>query len=425
MPASFTYAAVYLAEAVCQTPLRTGGTDGNPEQILRDRDGTAFLQGASLAGALRGWLQTSQDQSAVSSLFGSQNGGGHLIVSDAVFDPESEQTIRPRLRIDPKTAAGDPGGKFDMAHINAGAVLHFSLTWLGFPADAKQELSLVEQMLAALDAGDILLGAQKTNGFGRLSLFVKKRVFDLTDAGDRKCWLADEREGMLLTLPKPKQRQGVLFTVQGRTSNLLVKTAPAQYKNDQGKFRSYTPNLSESGQALLPGSSIKGPVLARANYIARFLSLDSGFVDHCFGRQAAAGDNGLPGLVRFEDAALTGQKKKISRVRIDRFTGGVFQGGLFTEEPVCSDLALRIAAADEPALCSLLLYALRDLGLGLYSLGSGWAIGRGQIDVQVIQAESPDGRKAVLRFDGQGNIAQEDPSGLFQAWREGLEAQRV
>lgn len=56
MPASFTYAAVYLAEAVCQTPLRTGGTDGNPEQILRDRDGTAFLQGTSLAGALRGWL---------------------------------------------------------------------------------------------------------------------------------------------------------------------------------------------------------------------------------------------------------------------------------------------------------------------------------------------------------------------------------
>ncbi len=148
-------------------------------------------------------------------------------------------------------------------------------------------------------------------------------------------------------------------------------------------------------------------------------------MDHCFGRQAAVGDNGLPGLIHFEDAALTEQKKKVSRVRIDRFTGGVVRGGLFTEEPFCSDLTLRITATDEPALCSLLLFALRDLGLGLYSLGGGWAIGRGQIDVQVIQAESPNGRKAVLRFDGQGNIAQEDPSGLFQARREELEAMRI
>lgn len=131
-----------------------------------------------------------------------------------------------------------------MAHINAGAVLHFSLTWLGFPADAKQELPLVEQMLAALDAGDILLEAQKTNGFGRLSLSVKKRVFDLTDPGDRKCWLADQLEGMPLTLPKPKQRQEVLFTVQGRTGNLLVKTAPAQYKRPGGIPQLY----AESGR---------------------------------------------------------------------------------------------------------------------------------------------------------------------------------
>ena len=43
MEAVFTYAAVYQAEAVCRTPLRTGGTDGDPEQVLRSRNGQAFV----------------------------------------------------------------------------------------------------------------------------------------------------------------------------------------------------------------------------------------------------------------------------------------------------------------------------------------------------------------------------------------------
>lgn len=424
LTATFTYAVVYQVQAVCQTPLRTGGTDGNPEQVLRDRNGTPFLQGSSLSGALRGWLEAGPDQSCTKTIFGDQDSGGHLIVSDAVFEEGVEQYTRPRLRIDPKTAAGDPGGKFDMAHIGAGAKLHFSLTWLGFPEDAKQELPVVEQMLAAMDAGDILLGAQKSNGFGRLSIAVRKSAFDMPDAKDRERWLADDLDSKPLSLPKLERRQEIIFTVRGRADNLLVKSAPARYQPSEGESRSYTPNLTEGNRALLPGSSIKGPVRARAAYIAKLLRVDEEFVEHCFGRDARDEDNGLPGLIRFEDAVLSNQKKKISRIRIDRFTSGVFRGGLFTEEPVSTDLTLRLTAPCEPSLCGLLLYALRDLGLGLYGLGSGWAIGRGVIAVRSIQAETPDGQKAALTFDRQDTISIEDPSGLFQAWLAELEGLR-
>ena len=53
MAATYTYAVRYEAEARCSTPLRTGGSDGDTEQILRSCDGTALLQGSSIAGALR------------------------------------------------------------------------------------------------------------------------------------------------------------------------------------------------------------------------------------------------------------------------------------------------------------------------------------------------------------------------------------
>lgn len=422
MDARFTYAAVYQVEAVCRTPLRTGGVDGDPERVLRRRDGAAFIQGSSLAGALRGWLVSESEPSMAEALFGSQGQTGHIIVTDGVFQEDADQQTRPRLRIDNAAAVGDNGGKFDVAHMARGSKLRFSLIWMGKPG-GKAELAMVERMLSAVDAGAIRLGAQKSNGFGQLSLTVNRRVFDMMDPSDREAWLADRWEGEAISLPRLEQTREVSFTVTGQADKILVKTAPVSADRESGNG-AYTPNLSEGGRALLPASSVRGAVRARAEYISRVLGLQAAFIDRYFGRGARDGDNGLPGLVRFEDGELLGEKKKISRIHIDRFTGGVQRGGLFTEEPISADLTLRLTAPEEPALCGLLLYALRDLGLGLYNLGSGWAIGRGLVAVEEIRAIMQDGESVVLRFDGQGGIIRDDPCGLADRWMTALEEAR-
>lgn len=423
MGVTATMAAVYQVEAECRTPLRTGGTEGDPERVLRDRDGAAFLQGSSLAGAFRGWLEAAGDRTMADSLLGSAEQTGRLILSDGRFDVGANQYTRPRLRIDPKSATGEDGGKFDVAHMGRGSRLRFSLIWMGGPEERDRELAAVERLLSALDAGAIRLGAQKSNGFGQLSLTVKRGLFDLTEEEERRAWLADQWDGEPLKLNPFKLDSGVRFTVTGQADNLLVKTAPVTGERDEQQG-AYTPNLSEGGQALLPGSSIKGAVRARAEYIANVLKLGSEFTEQYFGRDAGAGDNGLPGLVQFEDALLSSDcKKKVRRIRIDRFTGGVQRAGLFTEEPISTKLELHMTAPEEPALCGLLLYALRDLGLGLYNLGSGWAIGRGQVAVEGIRATTSDGRSAALSF-GEGGLTQDDPSGLLAGWLTALEEVR-
>ena len=88
MAATYTYAVRYEAEARCSTPLRTGGSDGDTEQILRSWDGTALLQGSSIAGALREHL-AALDPDMAEKLFGSQKQSGRLIVSDGVFDADA------------------------------------------------------------------------------------------------------------------------------------------------------------------------------------------------------------------------------------------------------------------------------------------------------------------------------------------------
>ena len=43
--------------------------------------------------------------------------------------------------------------------------------------------------LGAFNSGEIRLGAQKSNGFGRLTLCVRKRSYDLMNEADRAAWI--------------------------------------------------------------------------------------------------------------------------------------------------------------------------------------------------------------------------------------------
>lgn len=441
MKATFWYAARYRVEARCLSPLRTGGTDGDPETVLTGPDGVCFVQGSSLAGAFRGWLEADGEYTALTEpLFGSQKGGGSLIVSDGRFDAGAQVSTRPRLRINAATGSADPGGKFDLAQVNAGAAFRFELVWLG-QEEAPEQLQAVEAMLATMDAGQIRLGAQKNNGFGKVGLTVTRQCYDMRRPEDRAAWLDGVDQGRPLALPEAAPDRRVCFTLTGQIDGLLVKSSVRRLKeerkdkqetdeNKKGKDKgSCTPNLTEDKVAVLPGSSIKGAVRAQAERIAESIGLDGGLVAGLFGDAPGTGtEQGRAGRVLVEELRLNkAQKRQISRIRINRFTGGVIRQGLMTEEPLSTPVRLELSVRRGNAMeYALLLYALRDLGLGLYNLGSGGAIGRGYVDVSQIEVAGPEGERAVLRFDGERRCRLDDPDGLvacwMQAWREARQA---
>lgn len=413
MSATFFYAVRYLANGICETPLRVGAADGELETVLTDADGTAFVPGSSLAGAMRSWLEASKWSGLAEALFGSQKRQGSLMFSDARFAADAPRAMRPRLRICGERGSADAGGKFDVAQVSAGAKFAFALTWLGREL-SEDELAATEDMLAALNSGCIQLGAQKSNGFGRVALKVRKCIYDLRKPAARAAWRSGEEGGDALELPAIQPTGSVAFELYGMADSLLVRAASVEYRGE-GR-QSVVTNLAEGGAPILPASSIKGAVRARAELIARSAGIPERCICELFGRGAEAGDMGVAGSVRFEDVRfLAPRKREISRIRIDRFTGGVIRGGLFTEEPLCGEVRLRLSAPAKPLECALLLYALRDLGLGLYSLGSGSAVGRGYLRVKRLEARCADGRTASLRFDGAGCEAS-DPDGLFENW---------
>ena len=114
------------------------------------------------------------------------------------------------------------------------------------------------------------------------------------------------------------------------------------------------------------------------------------------------------------------KSRQISRIRINKFTGGVIRRGLFTEEPLKSGVTLTITAPqDDICGCALLVYALRDLGLGLYNLGSGGAVGRGYIKVSRIAIACGD-KTADMTFGADG-CKLNDTDNLVSAWLHTLE----
>lgn len=420
MKAQYMTAVRYQVRATCQTPLRTAGADADTESVLRGHDGRAMIQGSSLAGAMREWVTANEGKIMAKALFGSQDAAGSLILSDAVFSAAAKSAVRPRLCIDGETGAAKDGGKFDVMHIETGSTCDFTVTWLGSEENTK-ETEYVERVLAAMNAGQIRLGAQKTNGFGHVALAVRKRTFDLRKAEDRDAWLADKDDAAPLTLGSAHAGKDVIFTLTGMADNLLVK---AEAIETNGGKESWIPNLTEAGSPVIPGSSVKGAVRARATMIADCLGLDEAVLKNVFGcTPSREKEEKTAGKVCFEDVTLAkANKRKISRIRINKFTGGVMRGGLFTEEPISSKVTLAASVPNDcPQGCMLVFYALRDLGMGLYNLGSGWAIGRGFIQGDTLAAQLPDGTRVTASFDKDGTIRLDDPNDIVAAWRKSLE----
>ena len=193
----------------------------------------------------------------------------------------------------------------------------------------------------------------------------------------------------------------------------------------------------DEAQLLIPGTSIRGALRSRASRIARTVLAArdelSTFTSHDLHEQIAAepnlvrymfGSTEYRGAVTVHDCLSSDPGKciEVTHNAIDRWTGGVIDGGLFTEavylgthwEPITIDIDLRqllnnIEAEKGPedreqskpthadyahAAYVLLGLVLAELSAGTLPLGSRSTRGLGQVVVTTIEVEAAN-RKGV------------------------------
>lgn len=428
MKAHYKNVVRYEVTAVCAQPMHIGSGENDGSVLTRESNGIPFIQGTSLAGAFRDYVEQARGDKDAAELFGGrdtslkQNQVSHIVFSEGNFTPEKfSMEMRTRVSICGETgsvnqkklkgAEKTSGQVLDLEYIAKGSEFSFLI----YLFDGSSEI--VKECLAALHKGILTLGGMGTIGCGKVRLAkVTENSYDMSKETDRAAWNGLQADGIqgtgsdILEEIKEIQPENPYYelkatirlktpfliranevereTIQNLLTSEDAKTAPEKLPDAMP----ITVGSGKNVECILPGSSQKGVFRSRMETIAEYLSpdikekLEAAFADRS--------------ICMFEDAVITDQKTKLQpRIHINKLSGGVMYQKLFTEMTVSGKADLRILVAKESGkenalsakqILGLLLYVLRDFQIGAVTMGSGVGIGRGYLEVETVEIADQD-----------------------------------
>ena len=433
------------------------GTGGNgagqdvDDEVLKTKGGQPFIPGTSLAGALRDFM-TAENALGMRLLFGTEVAYERQhnvawqssIRLDDVKLNNVEIVVRDGVSLDEITGTAIEHHKFDYEAVGSGATGKFfaEITQRGIHERYEDAMKEAVDLLAHRLAAGFSLGAHTAKGFGEMYVReLKVYRYDFKNPDHVRAWLGSEEKTEVFVEPEIYERQKgfyakddcVLEAKFALKSSLLVrdyaratevKTAERMDKGTSVQALM----LRENDHWLIPGASIKGALRHRAAEILRKLDIDGALLDRMMGPSLARikakpeekwKSRLLISEARLEDGVVTGLQ---TRVRIDRFTGGKIDTGLFTTAPIWqrekegAALSLRLVLhepkEEERAWqIGLLLLLLKELSTGRLALGGEKSIGRGVLI----------GRGAVLEYGGEKILWDATPGDLTDDQRQKLQ----
>ena len=348
------------------------------------------------------------------------------------------------------------------------------------PAPSESVKKLLEVIVDILKSGTVCLGGRTGSGQGTIQVIEPKlrRTGRTTYAGTLTApadvldaLIGQDKEGTPLplelggwSLEEPARIRINWWSPTGifvAEDDELTKQRKEEARKKDPTANGVTEPLRdpsvpwEEAQLLIPGTSIRGALRSRASRIARTVLAArdelSTFTSHDLHEQIAAepnlvrymfGSTEYRGAVTVHDCLSTkrGKRIEVTHNAIDRWTGGVIDGGLFTEavylgthwDPITIDIDLRqllnnIEAEKGPeakrgpadaneeedssvereqpkpthadyahAAFMLLGLALAELSAGTLPLGSRSTRGLGQVVVTTIEVEGADRERVDL-----------------------------
>ena len=405
MPATFTKALCYRVQFTCVTPMRIGVYRHDKNELLRRNGESVFLPSGSICGAFRAWKD--------SKLFGSHGSPSELIVSDGVFQ-NSKVIYRHRIALKKPssfrfidTGSGIVDSQQAIAVLPCGTTGEFSIVWKG-REDFPGITSIVESYLAALDAGRIQLGAERSNDFGRVKLSVSRGCFDMTDYAQRNAWLQGQWDGTPISLPTISHHTAI-FDVTAAMPKIYIDGAAGQNHSQ------------ENGQQIVPSSSIKGVLRRWCSLIAPVWKASS-IVTSTFGSPYLRKQPVLPAKkLVVTDGTYTNVRElpASNRILVDPVSGSTSAPIQTPPQAISGDLhfQLRIDASQDKAI-GLLLYALRDFGLGMFDLGSNHAIGWGYAQGITVRLSTPSGTGTLSVSNG--TVSLDDPESIIAHYTKNM-----
>ncbi len=462
---------VVKGQIECLAPVHIGcgRAEYSDMDIIRDSEGNVFIPAAGFVGVLRHafhaqfheqiernpslrnfWGYTGKDDGQQSALCCSDL----MLIESA----SAEVVTRDGICIDNTKGIVKNKGKFDFELLERGSRFQLQMEFTFREHDeafVKQTARTIYDLLAS---EQLQIGAKTNNGFGRIGLVEQTaqiHLFDFSHKTHVRHWLTERFADETLVSPETlrklfywqKKRFRIKATLLLKNSLLVRSYAGESKMPDASQLKSGT-------DWVIPGASLKGAIRARAERIANTI-LDEkkaqeimrelfGYVIEEF-KKAKSGDDqtrsatdensnekadlkkAVKGRIKVQEMILPSNafKEELqTRIRVDRFTGGVIEGGLFDSMPVfapAEDKALELLIEIEnydhrkdKDKAGLLLLVLKDLWSGDLAVGGEKNIGRGVL--QGVRTEIDWGEEEKIILEGDLSSLSENEKEKLQGF---------
>ncbi|MBI4854563.1 MAG: hypothetical protein HY819_22420 [Acidobacteria bacterium] len=420
----------------CLSPIHVGSgkSKHSDSDIQFDTIGNPFIPATSFIGVLRHefeelrsefeklepeWEQKFKDFWGYTEKENSQQSA--IFSSDLTFlaDKPAEIFIRDGIRIDNKKGIAQEHSKFDFEVIERDSRFQF---YIELTYHEKNEIFVkisARTIYDLLKKGHIQIGAKTNTGLGKISLLEDKTtvyVFDFSKKKDVFYWLtqnfsqenAISLKDLDLDLARPLSYSNGYFSIITRLklkNSLIVRSYSREPEMPD------TTQLKSKNDFVIPGSSLRGAIRSRAERIARTLDLKNveQIITELFGNvdDKNRSKTATKGKIRIEEINLKENDFKAelqTRIKIDRFTGGVIEGALFDSMPIFAPSKENIVTIEikiqnyKKREAGLLLLVLKDLCSGNLAIGGEKNVGRGVFE-GISTEVSWDKEKIVLEKD--------------------------
>jgi CRISPR/Cas system CSM-associated protein Csm3 (group 7 of RAMP superfamily) len=385
-------------EFVSPALIGSGYGENTDSDIVRDASGNPFLPGSTVAGVLHSLCPF--------ALFGIDDRISPLWVLDSELDGQIIELDG--VALDRETKVALEQKKYDYEAIATGAKFTLRLLLTVRENDnTKNFEDLLKKLIGAVTFSDLSFGAKTRRGFGRVKCnAVSQREFDLSpgDIDMLNEWIAfdwnnaagftpAESESFCADSEKLTVRLKIDGSIMIRDTRNIYEGLGVEEKEPDYK------HISINGKPVIPGTAWAG---AFRSGLYRLLGSRvkknsvTAYLDDVFGFVKENNKKAEVSLITFGASTLEPIDKKtdgyrsITRVKIDRFTGGTADGALFTEKPwFGGETTLEIRYPSErDDIKELLLLAIEGIDKGLIQIGGETAIGRGFLKVLSVNGES-------------------------------------
>lgn len=373
-------------------------------------------------------------------LFGESSGNGAqsaLLCDDIVLD-HGEIGRRDGVAISPDLQTALDEKKYEYQIVESPEVLYINLEiTMRSLYDRDSFIEIMHQIIKGIAIGMIRLGAKTNKGFGRLELAgpIEWDELNFSRAADIVAWLTnsmDFKKQDWQELKTTRELPLASFEIDARfylRDSLLIRAYPDDPQAPDAV------SIRQGARYTLPGTSLMGVIRHRSRKIMKSWGYSEELIEQkmhtLFGHvpdtkpaQKQADENSgacVKGRLLVEEypieaggAGTSIQDILQTRIKIDRFTGGTFEGALIQEMPLYqTDFSptIRIRMMLPPECqdweAKVLLLVLKDLWTGDLAIGGEKNVGRGLlqgIDARVTWQSNT----YLLEKDEEGFIKQND-----------------